>query len=94
MVRQRGDWLVANVGGEYVLMSTEKVHHIGITEVSARIWELIAVPQEVDAVCTQLLKEYAIPPDVCRTEVDDFLEELVREGAAVLALGAAEDVTR
>jgi hypothetical protein len=84
MVRKKGDWLVANVGGEFVMMSTEKVHHIGITEVSARIWELIETLQEVDAVCAQLLKEYAIPPEVCRTEVAAFLDELVQNGAAVL----------
>jgi hypothetical protein len=84
MVRKRGDWLIAKVGDEHVMMNRQKVHHIGITEVGARIWELIETPQEVDAVCTQLRKEYAIPPDVCRAEVESFLKELVDHGAVVL----------
>jgi hypothetical protein len=33
MVRKRGDWLIAKVGDEHVMMSRQKVHHIGITEV-------------------------------------------------------------
>ena len=84
MVRKQGDWLVAKVGGEFVMMSREKTHHIGVTEVSARIWELIETPQEVAAVCTQLRKEYAIPPEVCRAEVEAFLKELVDHGAVAL----------
>ena len=71
MVRKQGDWLIAKVGDEFVIMSTEKIHHnIGITEVGARIWELIQTPQDVDAVCAQLRTEYAIAPDACRAEVE------------------------
>jgi hypothetical protein len=83
-VRKQGDWLIAKVGDEHVMMSTERVYHIGITEVSARIWELIETAQEVDAICAQLRKEYAIPPEVCRTEVEGFLKELDRHGAVAL----------
>jgi hypothetical protein len=83
-VRRRGDWLVARLGGEFVIMSRQKTQHIGVTEVSARIWELLEAPCEVDAVCAQLLKEYSIPPQVCRAEVDAFLRELVECGAAAI----------
>jgi hypothetical protein len=89
MVRRRGDWLIANVGDQFVMMSRQKVHHIGITEVSARIWELIETPREIEAVCGQLRREYAIPPDVCRAEVEAFLNELVRHGAVALDRPAA-----
>lgn len=84
IVRKQGDWLVAKVGDEFVIMSREKVHHIGVTEVSARIWELIETSQEVDAICAQLRREYAIPPDVCRAEVESFLNELVAHGTVTL----------
>jgi hypothetical protein len=83
MVRRQGDWLIAKVGDHFVMMSTEKVRHVGITEVSARIWELIETPQDVDAVCARLRREYAIAPDVCHAEVTAFLDELVQQGAVV-----------
>jgi hypothetical protein len=83
-VRKQGDWLVAKVGDELVMMSTEKVNYIGLTEVGARIWELIDTPQDVDAVCAQLQKEYDIAPDACRAETDAFLNELVKHGAVAL----------
>src|ERR1700684_3167185 len=81
MVRKQGDWLAAKIGDELVMMSTEKVNYIGLTEVGARIWELIEAPQEVDAVCAQLLQEYDIAPDACRAEIDAFLNEMVKHGA-------------
>jgi len=82
MVRKQGDWLAAKVGDELVMMSAEKGNYIGLSEVGARIWELIETPQELDALCTQLQNEYDdVTPEVCRVEVETFLNELVKHGA-------------
>ena len=48
LVRKQGDWLAAKVGDELVMMSAEKGNYIGLSEVGARIWELIETPQDVD----------------------------------------------
>ncbi len=84
MVRKQGDWLAAKVGGELVMMSAEMGNYIGLSEVGARIWELIETPKKVDAVCNQLVDEFEIAPEVCRAEVDTFLNELVKHGAITL----------
>ena len=81
MVRRQGDWLSAKVGNELVMMSAEKGNYIGLSEVGARIWELIEAPSEVDAVCARLQQEYQVAPDTCRAEVESFLNELVKHGA-------------
>ena len=84
MVRKQGDWLAAKVGDELVMMSAEKGNYIGLSEVGARIWELIETPQDVDAVCVQLQKEYDVTAEACRAEVETFLSELVKHGAIAL----------
>jgi len=84
VVRKQGDWLAAKVGDELVMMSAEKGSYIGLSEVGARIWELIDTPQEVDAVCVRLQEEYEVAPEVCRAEVESFLNELVTHGAIAL----------
>ena len=84
MVRKQGDWLAAKVGDELVMMSAEKGNYIGLSEVGARIWELIETPQDVDAVCARLVNEFEVTPEVCRTEVETFLNELVKHGAIAL----------
>jgi hypothetical protein len=85
MVRKQGDWLAAKVGDELVMMSAEKGNYIGLSEVGARIWELIETPQDVDAICAQLQDEYdGVTPEACRAEVETFLNELVKHGAIAL----------
>jgi hypothetical protein len=84
MVRRQGDWLSAKVGDELVMMSAEKGNYIGLSEVGARVWEIIETPSEFDAVCAQLVQEYEVEPDICRAEMKAFLNELVKHGAIAL----------
>lgn len=84
VVRKQGHWLAAKVGDELVMMSAEKGNYIGLSEVGARIWELIETPQDIDAVCAQLQTEYDVTPEACRAEVETFLNELVKHGAIAL----------
>jgi hypothetical protein len=84
VVRKQGDWLAAKVGDELVMMSAEKGNYIGLSEVGARIWELIEVPQEVDLICARLQEEYEVAPETCRAEAESFLNELVKHGAVAL----------
>lgn len=84
MVRRCGDWLAAKVGDELVMMSAEKGNYIGLSEVGTRVWELIEVPQSLDAICASLESEFEVTPETCRAEVKAFLDELVKHGAASL----------
>ena len=84
MVRKEGDWLAARVGEELVMMSAANGDYVGLSEVGARIWELIETPQDLDAVCARLQDEFEVAPAVCRAEVETFLNELVQHGAIAL----------
>jgi hypothetical protein len=84
MVRRQGDWLSAKVGDELVMMSAEKGNYIGLSEVGARIWDIIETPNDIEAVCAQLQEEYEVAPETCRAEVESFLNELVKHGAIAL----------
>jgi hypothetical protein len=89
VVRKQGDWLAAKVGDELVMMSAEKGNYIGLSEVGARIWELIETPQEVEAVCAWLQDEYEVAPEACRAEVESVRNELVQHGAVTFDPPAA-----
>ncbi len=84
IVRKQGDWLAAKVGDELVMMSAEKGNYLGLSEVGARIWELIETPQELETICAQLQTEYEDGADTCRAEVETFLNDLVTHGAIAL----------
>ena len=84
MVRREGDWLAAKVGDELVVMSAETGNYVGLTEVGARIWELLETPQELGSLCGKLLQEFDVSAEVCRDDVDVFLIELAKHGAISL----------
>ena len=84
MISRQGDWLSAKVGDELVMMSAEKGNYIGLSEVGARIWEIIEAPNEFDTVCVRLQEEYEVTPETCRAEIETFLNELVKHGAVAL----------
>ena len=84
IVKKQGDWLAAKVGDELVMMSAEKGNYIGLSDVGARIWELIETPQTLDGLVAALLSEFDVSEEVCRAEVDSFLKELEAHGAVAL----------
>jgi hypothetical protein len=84
LISRHGDWLSAKVGDELVMMSAEKGNYIGLSEVGARVWEIIETPSEFDAICAQLEREYEVDPGVCRAEVETFIYELVKHDAVSL----------
>ncbi|MGY4396470.1 hypothetical protein ACVWZA_001650 [Sphingomonas sp. UYAg733] len=84
MIERRGDWLSARVGDEIMMMSAEKGNYLGVNEVGARIWELIEMPIDIDAVCAALQREFVIEPGTCRTEVEAFLEQMEKHGAVAV----------
>ena len=84
IVKRQGDWLAAKVGNELVMMSAEKGNYVGLSEVGTRVWELIEAPRELDELCVQLESEFDVTSAVCRAQVEEFLNELVKHGAVAL----------
>ncbi|MDO9414096.1 MAG: PqqD family peptide modification chaperone [Pseudolabrys sp.] len=83
-IKKKGDWLSAKVGDELVMMSAERGNYIGLSEVGARIWDLLETDNDIDAICAQLQQEYEVTPEVCRAEVESFCNELVKQGAIAI----------
>jgi len=81
IVRKQGDWLSAKVGDEVIMMSARKGSYLSLSEVAARVWELLETPQDRESLCLKLVQEFDVSPDVCRIETEKFLGEMVRYGA-------------
>ena len=82
-----GDWLTARIGDELVMMSATAGIYLGLTEVGARVWELLETESELDRICEALEREFDVAADVCHAEVEAFVEEMA--GRGVVAIAAA-----
>ena len=84
MIARKGDWLSAKVGDELVMMSVSKGKYLGLSDVGARIWELIETPRSFDDVMAALLSEFDVTAETCRAEVETFLKDLASHDAISL----------
>lgn len=74
------DQIVADVGGDLVLMSVDQGEYFGITGVGSRVWELLATPIAVENIVRVICDEYAVEATVCQSDIESFVEELIQLG--------------
>lgn len=81
---RKGDWLTARIDYELVMMSAEEGRYLGLSEVGARVWELLETESDLDRICGALEREFDVAPGVCRAEVEVFLEQMADRGLVAI----------
>ncbi|MCX6276631.1 MAG: lasso peptide biosynthesis PqqD family chaperone [Bacteroidetes bacterium] len=69
---------------EVVMMSIEKGNYYGLNPVAAEIWEMLAAPMTVQAICDRLMEEFDVDQEKCYNEVLVYVEKLGNEGLIVV----------
>ena len=75
--------LAADVDGELVMLDPATSRYFGLADTGMRIWNLLEEPRSVEALTGVLVEEYEVEPDVCATEVAEFVAELEHAGLVV-----------
>ncbi len=68
--------LTARVHDEEVMLDIDQGAYFALNPLGARIWELLAKPFCVEAICEQLQAEYEVSREQCEREVLEFLNNL------------------
>jgi len=68
--------LAAEIGGELVLMSVSQWHYFGLNSVASDIWERLASPVQVEALCESLAADYDGDIHMIRQDVMELLSKL------------------
>ena len=77
--------LSAAVDGDIVMFHPDRgAYFTAAGEVGSRVWELVAQPISLEALCTTLTEEYDIEPARCRAEVETFVSQLHDAGLVEL----------
>ena len=74
------DVMVRNVGDELVLLDLKTERYLGLDSVSARIWQVLTGGGSVQSAYETLLAEFDVDPERLRTDLEEFVQELVRFG--------------
>jgi hypothetical protein len=79
VVARNDEPVAIDVDETIVMMSILQGKYYGLDEIGTRIWELIAEPRSIGAVCATLLQEFDVDEETCRRDVLDFVRELAGE---------------
>ncbi len=74
------EFITSTVDNELVMMSLDKGIYYGLDAIGSQIWETIAAPTTIDALCQKLVDEFEVDPAQCQADVLAFLNELHQEG--------------
>jgi len=80
MVRRSDDQIAARVDDEVVILSVERGSYFGLDDIGSDIWERIASPMRVDALCDALVAKYDADRATIERDVLALLEKLVAAG--------------
>lgn len=72
--------LHAAVGDDVVALHVRNGRCFGMEHVSADVWRYLDPPAGLDEICSRLVKEYDVDPDTCRSDVEELLAIMQREG--------------
>jgi Coenzyme PQQ synthesis protein D (PqqD) len=72
--------LFRDLDGEAVLLETGTGQYYGLNEVGTRMWSLLQLHGEIEAVCRALLTEYDAPEARLRDDLLRFVDTLAASG--------------
>jgi len=72
--------LFRDLDGEAVLLATDSGRYFGLNEVGTRMWSLLRLHGDVEAVCRALLAEYEVPENRLREDLAQFVDTLAARG--------------
>jgi hypothetical protein len=79
--RKNPDALDATVGQSMVVLNLDSLKYYELTEVAARIWELLGeAPFSQHDLCQALLAEYDVDEAECVSAIATFLEDSTAKG--------------
>jgi len=80
LVRWSDDQLAATVDQEIVILSVERGSYYGLDDIGSEIWQQMATPVSIGALCDALAAKYDADRATIERDVLTLLETLVAEG--------------
>ncbi len=85
MYRHNDGLYFCSMGEEVLLFHEERQEYFKLNGPGAAIWRLLSEPNSVDGIVTQLSQEFVIDDDTCRSDVQEFVSELIKNNFIVSA---------
>lgn len=74
------DTLSSKLGDDVVALNIARGECFGMTDVSATVWTMLAVPVTPADICSQLVAQYDVDEQQCADDIAELLAEMVSKG--------------
>lgn len=74
------DIVSTDMDGERVMMSLDQGAYFGLGGIGGTIWDMLDQPRSIAELEAQVMTQYAVDAETCRTDVAAFLADLERNG--------------
>ena len=54
--------------------------YFSLNAVGATVWDQMSAPASLEALTQAVSAEYAVPPETCRNDISDLLDDLLKHG--------------
>ncbi len=69
---------------EVVILDLQSSSYLGLADLGARLWQLLAQSIAVAEIERIICEEYEVDPDTCRRDVREFLAQVISRGLVVV----------
>ena len=77
--RNADKFLARRISNETVMMNLESGDYIGINQTGSEIWEKLETPVSVQSLIDQILQQYEVPEEQCKTETISYLQQMLAQ---------------
>ncbi len=72
--------IVSNMNGEKVMLSVQNGKYYNLGELGGEIWDQLEKPITIEALVTELMKQYQVERVQCEQHTIEFVCQLIAEG--------------
>jgi uncharacterized surface anchored protein len=72
--------LTTDQTGHVVILDLKRGIYYEVSDVAARVWELVQQPSPFDAILQTLLKEYDVSADRCEADLVALIQDMANRG--------------
>lgn len=77
MWQRRDDWIGSQVDDSFVMINLDHGSYVALNATAADTWELLAEPQDEDALVDALVGKFDVDPAHCRRVLRTLLDDMV-----------------
>jgi hypothetical protein len=80
ILKRKEEILSSDMDGETVMMSVENSEYYSLSPVGTRIWEIVEKEISYKDLISQLMSEYSVDIETCKSDTEEFINELINKG--------------